>query len=131
MEYMKLLYLVNDCLQAGLIKYGLSIEDAFVLSQIYNIINKRATHFQFVGEGTPYYYWNMGSFLERVPTLGFGVRQMRRKLKKYCDLRILEKVNQYLPCSGKYPFYTAPHYRFTKEAYGQLFGHKNRRKQGE
>jgi hypothetical protein len=119
-------YAVVGCLQQGLMKYGLSVIDAFILSKVYDIIDKDIAHKRYDSEGNVYYYWNFKQFVKAYPVMGIQHRQMSRKAKKYCDIGVLSKINQYLPCSGKYPYYTAPHYRFTKEAFGSLFGHKNR-----
>lgn len=116
------------CLQNGIERYGLGLYDAFVLSELYDIIANNKTNKCFNKDKLPYFYFSTKMFVESYPSLKLKQRKLQSMLKKYCDLRILEKANQYLPCSGKHPFYTAPHYRFTKEAYGQLFGHKNQTK---
>ncbi len=116
------------CLQGGLAKYRLHLIDAFVLSQLYEIISKSLTHRWYDKDGNPYFYFSVKTFLELYPQLGIKRRQLSRIIKKYCDIGVLQKANSYLSCSGKYPYYTAPHYRFTKEAFGSLFGHKNHEK---
>ena len=82
-------YTIHGFSQKKLIESGLDNDDALILSVIKDMYSSKNMQFQII-DGERFIWIDQGYLLEQIPIIGTQ-RSLKRRLKKFDDLKIIER----------------------------------------
>ena len=82
-------YTIHGFSQKRLVEAGLDNDDALILSVIKDMYSSKNMQFQII-DGERFIWIDQGYLLEQIPIIGTQ-RSLKRRLKKFDDLKIIER----------------------------------------